>query len=170
MWETLVGWFLLPLVGALSLRIILTRFLPTGFFDSITSFAGVLVPWVLSALVFCIFSSNTHQLTSYSAEVPFILFAVFLFFLSSWFTGELLARYFRLTHPQYVLLAMTTAARNSPLILGLATIALPDQPLVYAALIIGMLVEFPHLTVLSRILQQQTPRIPSSQRNQASNV
>ena len=65
---------------------------------------------------------------------------------------------------------MTTAARNSPLILGLATIALPDQPLVYAALIIGMLVEFPHLTVLSRILQQQTPRIPSSQRNQASNV
>ena len=47
MWETLVGWFLLPLVGALSLRIILTRFLQTGFFDSITSFAGVLVPWVL---------------------------------------------------------------------------------------------------------------------------
>ena len=65
---------------------------------------------------------------------------------------------------------MTTAARNSPLLLGLATIALPDQPLVYAALIIGMLVEFPHLSVLSRILQHQTPRIPSSQSNQASNV
>ena len=65
---------------------------------------------------------------------------------------------------------MTTAARNSPLILGLATIALPDQPLVYAALIIGMLLEFPHLTVLSRILQQQTSRISSSQRNQVSNM
>ena len=170
MWGTLVGWFLFPLFGALFLRILLTRFLPTGFFDSITSFAGYLVPWVLSALVFCIFSSNTHQLTAYSAEVPQILFAVFLFFLSSWFMGELLARYFRLTHPQYVLLAMTTAARNSPLILGLATIALPDQPLVYAALIIGMLLEFPHLTVLSRILQQQISRISSLQRNQASNM
>jgi len=57
---------------------------------------------------------------------------------------------------------MTTTARNSPLMLGLATIALPGQPLVYAVLIIGMLVEFPHLTVLSRLFLREGRRfLPS---------
>ena len=52
-------------------------------------------------------------------------------------------------------------ARNSPLMLGLATVAFPNQPLVYAALIIGMLVEFPHLTILSRLLSKKAERIES---------
>ena len=60
---------------------------------------------------------------------------------------------------------MTTTARNSPLVLGLATIALPDQPLVYAVLIIGMLVEFPHLTLLSRFLLHSRNRISPSEGN-----
>ena len=47
---------------------------------------------------------------------------------------------------------MTTAARNAPLMLGLTTAAFPEQPLIYAALIIGMLVEFPHLTALKHLL------------------
>jgi|GEM_PF-5981523 len=37
----------------------------------------------------------------------------------------------------------------------------PDQPLIYAALIIGMLVEFPHLTALKHLLLRQYPDSPS---------
>lgn len=48
--------------------------------------------------------------------------------------------------------APTTAARNAPLMLGLTTAAFPDQPLIYAALVIGMLVEFSHLTALKHLL------------------
>lgn len=50
--------------------------------------------------------------------------------------------------------------------LGLTTAAFPGQPLIYAALIIGMLVEFPHLTALKYLLlhrspeKQITPQIP----------
>ena len=152
---TLVQWFLLPLIGAVVIRLALSRLLPPARFEPLPRLAGSLVPWVLAALVFCIFARHTSTLTADPAAFLRILLAVFLFFVLTWFLGEVLARRFRLSHPQHVLLAMTTAARNAPLVLGLATIALPDQPLVYAALIIGMLVEFPHLTALSHLLLRQ---------------
>lgn len=152
MWGTLFRWFLLPFLGAMLLRLLLSRALTNARFEPIPHLAGSVVPWLLSILVFCIFSSHATKLTAHPTAFPLIMIAVFLFFVLTWLLSEFLAWRFRLGRPQHVLLAMTTAARNSPLILGLATIALPNQPLVYAALIIGMLVEFPHLTVLSRLL------------------
>jgi len=47
---------------------------------------------------------------------------------------------------------MTTSARNAPLMLALTVVALPDQPVIYAAIIMGMLIEFPHLTVITQVL------------------
>ena len=85
-----------------------------------------------------------------------------MFFVLTWLVGEFFAKRFRLARPQHVLLSITTTARNSPLMLGLATIALPDQPLVYAVLIIGMLVEFPHLTLLSHLLLRQDRSVSPS--------
>jgi len=158
MWRILVQWFLLPFLVAVGLRLLLSKSLPSTRFEPIQRLVGSLVPWVLSALVFCIFSSHAIKLTAHPTALPLILLAVFLFFLLTWLLSEFLAWRFRLSRAQHVLLAMTTAARNSPLILGLATIALPGQPLVYAALIIGMLVEFPHLTILSRLLLRKESR------------
>ncbi|OZI30962.1 hypothetical protein CAL29_23700 [Bordetella genomosp. 10] len=63
-----------------------------------------------------------------------------------------------LGYPEHALLTMNIAARNAPLMLAVTMAALPGQPLVYAALVIGMLVEFPHLTVLQRVLLSQRQR------------
>ncbi|MEM0895895.1 MAG: hypothetical protein AAGJ79_03340 [Verrucomicrobiota bacterium] len=161
-WGTLMHWFLIPFVGAIVLRLVLSRLLPPSRFEDLPRLAGSLVSWVLAALVCCIFSVHTPTLVAHPQEFGLILLAVFLFFVLTALLGEFLARRFRLGHPQHVLLSMTTAARNAPLILGLTTIAMPDQPLVYAALIIGMLVEFPHLTALSQLLLRQESKPPSS--------
>lgn len=169
-WGTLVEWFLLPFLGAMLLRILLSRAFPIARVERITCLAGSLVPWVLSGLVLCIFSSHAPKLTTNPTAFPLILLAVFLFFVLTWILGQLLAWRFRLAHPHRVLLAMTTTARNSPLMLGLATIALPNQPLVYAALIIGMLVEFPHLTIISRLLLRKDTRIKTSPSNPITSI
>ena len=81
-----------------------------------------------------------------------VLLAVFTFFLLTFLLGEGLSRLFRLRYPEHALLTMTTTARNAPLMLAVTMAALPEQPLVYAALVIGMLMEFPHLTALRRLL------------------
>lgn len=167
-WGTLGQWFLLPFLGAIALRFVFSRGLSSDRFASLVKITGSSIPWVLAGLVFCIFSCHASQLASHPKVFPLVLLAVFLFFVLTWVVGELFAWYFKFSPPQHVLLAMTTTARNSPLMLGLATVVLPDQPLVYAALIIGMLVEFPHLTFLSRLLQRRTYLIPTSPRNSSA--
>jgi hypothetical protein len=46
--------------------------------------------------------------------------------------------------------------------LGVTAAVFPDQPLVYAALIIGMLVEFPHLTLLKHLLLRKDQAVPAA--------
>ena len=81
-----------------------------------------------------------------------MLLAVFVFFVITAFIGEGISRLFGLRYPEHALLTMTTAARNAPLMLAVTMAALPGEPLIYAALIIGMLLEFPHLTALRHLL------------------
>lgn len=53
---------------------------------------------------------------------------------------------------------MITAVRNAPLMLAVTAITIPDQTLVIAALVIGRLVELPHLAALKQILLLQRTR------------
>ncbi|MGE9269602.1 MAG: arsenic resistance protein [Verrucomicrobiales bacterium] len=169
LWGMVIYWFIVPLAVAWVARIVLRRTLKRAHFEKLAQMTGTMVPWVLSALVLSIFVCHTSTITEHLGAFAWILLAVFLFFVVTWILGELLARKFQLSHPQHVLLSMTTAARNAPLILGLTAVAMPDQPLVYAALIIGMLVEFPHLTMLSLMLDRKD-RPAKSLVNQSSAV
>jgi arsenite transporter len=157
-------WFLLPLAVAVTAHQVLRLLLPSAVFAKLLQLTGALVPWVLAALIFGIFSGNVTEIVQNPGAFALILFAVFIFFVSTWFLGEVLARRFRLAYPEHALLAMTTAARNAPLMLGLTMAALPDQPLIYAALIIGMLVEFPHLTALHHLLLRRNAAASSGHR------
>jgi ACR3 family arsenite transporter len=149
---TLWQWFLLPFVSAIVIHQMLSLALPTAIFSSLLRLVGSLIPFTIAALVVCIFAGNITTILSHVGDFLVILAAVFCFFVATWFLGELLTRRFKLGYPEHALLTMTTAARNAPLMLGLTTAAFPDQPLIYAALIIGMLVEFPHLTALKHLL------------------
>lgn len=69
---------------------------------------------------------------------------------------------FQLDYPRHALLSLTTAARNAPRMLALTSVALPGQPVIYAAIIAGMLVEFPHLTIVTRLLLRHSSRFEQS--------
>lgn len=160
--DTLLQWFLVPFAGAVAAHQVLRHLLPAAVFERLLRVAGKLVPIVIAALIVCIFAGNIRTISGHPGSFGIILAAVFCFFVATWFLGELIARRCRLAYPEHALLAMTTAARNAPLMLGVTAAALPDQPLVYAALIIGMLVEFPHLTVLLQLLLRRAPAEPQA--------
>ncbi|MDW3190814.1 MAG: hypothetical protein R8G66_00530 [Cytophagales bacterium] len=54
-----------------------------------------------------------------------------------------------------VSLTMTTAARNAPLMLVVSLIFFPQEPLIHLVLVIGMLVEFPHLINITYLLKRK---------------
>ncbi|MEM1159187.1 MAG: arsenic resistance protein [Verrucomicrobiota bacterium] len=155
LYQSLLEWFLLPLVGAVGVHLLLARLLPTPWFNALLGWAGRMVSVVIALLVLCICAGNTGTILEHRAVFGWILLGVFVFFVLSYLLAEGLSQWFRFDYPEHVLLTMTTAARNAPLMLAVTAAALPGEPLIYAALIIGTLVELPHLTALKHLLLQK---------------
>lgn len=160
--DTLLHWFLVPLVIAVALRQTGRLLLKQAWFERILHWADQATPWVIALLVLEIFAANIPVILAHRSVFVWVLLAVFTFFVLTFLLGECISRLFRLRYPEHALLTMTIAARNAPLMLAVTMAALPDQPLVYAALVIGMLVEFPHLTVLRHLLLSARQRFTSS--------
>ncbi|MEM9100497.1 MAG: arsenic resistance protein [Pseudomonadota bacterium] len=156
--EVLLQWFLVPFIVAQAARWLLGQVVSAAAFVRICSGVGSAIPFVTAALILQIFAANVTTIAAHLEAFGLILLAIFVFFLMTYALGEGLARLFKLPHAEQALLAMTTAARNAPLMLALTAIAIPDQPLVYAALVIGMLVEFPHLIGLKQVLLAKAVR------------
>lgn len=167
-WTTLVDWFLIPFLLAQIGRAVLYRVLPPRMFRWLLNLVGYAVPIVIATLILEIFAANIAEnigdMANHLVAFCMIPVAVFLFFVSTFLMGEGLSRLARLGPRQHVLLTMTTAARNAPLMLAVTAIAIPDQPLILAALVTGMLVEFPHLTALRHLMlwqQSRQKKLPS---------
>jgi ACR3 family arsenite efflux pump ArsB len=154
----LLEWFLQPLLAAAMLRFLLQRFI-----SQLLAACKVLIPIVLILLVGQIFASNINQLVQHLAVVPLLLLAIFVFFIITYALAEVIAKFAKLKYPEHCLLTFTTGARNAPLMLGLAMVVLPNQPLIYVTITIGMLIEFPHLIALKVILLKRFKAEPSVQ-------
>lgn len=152
LFTTVLDWFIIPFFIAVALRMLLKRYLTKQRFASCTAAVGVCVPYIIAVLILMIFAANVGAIFLHIGTFSILLIAVFVFFVGTYFVGEKLSDIFRFDRPDRVLLAMTTAARNAPLMLAVTVVAIPDQPLIYAAIIIGMLLEFPHLTVLTMLV------------------
>ena len=154
----LLQWFLVPFVVAQVVRTLWAKVLPAKYFQRLTDWIGLVIPVVTAALILQIFAGNIATIADHAATAGGIILAILLFFVATCLMSETLARLFHLNHPEHALLTMTTAARNSPLMLAVTAVAIPDQPLIYMALIVGMIVEFPYLTALKQYLLVQANR------------
>ncbi|GAA5231951.1 arsenic resistance protein [Verticiella sediminum] len=156
--NTLLHWFLAPLAVAVLAHYGLRRLVGTQRFGRLLHRVDQAVPWVIALLVMEIFAANIAVILEHRSVFTWVLLGVFIFFVFTYFLGEGISRLGRLAYPEHALLTMSIAARNAPLMLAVTMAALPGQPLIYAALVIGMLVEFPHLTVLQRVLLDRRER------------
>ena len=158
--STLLQWFLLPLLVAFAAHQALGKLLKPTWFECVLERADNAKLWLTALLVLQIFAGNIAVTVGHLSMLVWVLIAVFSFFLLTFLVSEGLSYLFQLRYPEHALLTMTIAARNAPLMLAVTMAALPDQPLIYAALVIGMLVEFPHLTVLRRLLLSARRLLP----------
>lgn len=149
---TLLQWFLLPLAVAVLAQHGLRRVVGGRRFGYLLAWIDRGTPLVVALLVAQIFADNIAVILAHGQVFIWLLLAVFTFFLMTYLLGEAASRLARLSYPEHALLTITTAARNAPLMLAVTMVALPDQPLIHAAIVIGMLLEFPHLTLLRHLL------------------
>lgn len=155
---TLLTWFVLPAAAGLGLRLLARLVLPAVVRDGVVAAVDRIVPALIALVIVAIFAGNVGTILADPAAFGGVLVVVFLFFAAVFLLGEAASRLFRLRGPEHALLTMTTSARNAPLMLALSLAALPHQPVVHAGIILGMLVEFPHLTVLVQLLRHRAAR------------
>lgn len=154
--STLWQWFLVPLLLAVILRFAAEKFASEKQLEMIGNIISLVIPILLSVLVGQISAANIGTLISQMTLFPLALFAILLFFVLNYFISEIISRFMRFSYEDSALLTITTAARNAPLMLALTVVVIPNQPLVYSAIIIGMLIELPHLIALKIILLRQS--------------
>ncbi len=153
--ETLWRWFLAPLTMAVVLRFMLERAFRKDQLETLYSIVSILIPVALSLLIWQITAANISTLTSHAAVFPLILCAIFSFYVFTYLLSAGISKTMGLAYEDRALLTITTTARNAPLMLALTVAVIPDQPFIYAAIIIGMMIELPHLVVLKGVLTRQ---------------
>lgn len=158
----LVQWFALPALCALAVRAALRLTTPVDVHERILGVLDHLVTPVIAALILALFAANGSTVVQHPAAFGLVFVTVFVFFVVSWWLVTGVSHLTRLPYSAHALLSMTTSARNAPMMLAVTAVALLGQPVVQAAIVLGMLVEFPHLTVITQLLLRQRSRRPAA--------
>lgn len=151
--DVLINWVLLPFVAAQLLRFIVAK-LSKQYLEKSNVLAelGILLSLVL--LVFSIFHSNIHSLLEDIHLLPIIFVVILIFFVITYFLMKLISKKLTLSKEEKVSLTITTAARNAPLMLVISLGLFPQETAIQLVLIIGMLIELPHLIAITYLLKR----------------
>ncbi|MEM9895943.1 MAG: bile acid:sodium symporter [Bacteroidota bacterium] len=152
--EVLLFWVLAPFVTAQIVSELIRKY-KRNQWEKTSNTAELLVLISLIILVFSIFNTNVEALLKNTSILPQVLAVIVLFFVSTFFLARIVSKMVAFSHKEMVSLTMTTAARNAPLMLMIALIFFSEEPIIQLILVIGILVEFPHLILVSFLLKKK---------------
>lgn len=151
--DTLLYWIILPFLAA-QITLLFLKFLGNKTYNKAQQIAGSSIIFATAILVFTIFFVNTNTVLEHLTLLPTIFVVILLFFIITYYVVRFIAKTILLSREKEVSLAMTTAARNAPLMLGLTLALVPEATIIHTVLIVGMLVEFPHLITLTYLMKK----------------
>lgn len=166
--DTLFNWFLIPVLYAVVARVVI-HFLPENIKDKLGDLISHLINIAIYLLIFSIFADRIGNITENYKAFAMVLLAVFIFFVITTLMVDFIAKQLSFSHENHVLYSMTTTARNAPMMLGFTMGVLPNQDMVYVAIILGMLVEFPFLAFQAFRLNKIGEKIALASDEPASN-
>ena len=146
-------WVLYPFLFAQFIRFICSKIGQVALEKSAEfSERGMFISLII--LIFAIFNNNIQSLLSNLSILPVTLLVVACFFLAVYFFGLLISKKAGFTQAEKASLIVTTSARNTPLMLAISVGLFPNETVIQLILVLGMLIEFPHLILLSFLLRK----------------
>ncbi len=156
--DVLIYWVLLPFAVAQLVRAAIATF-KRELLEKSNELSETLVLITVILLVFSIFNTNIESLIENTAVLPKVLLVIIVFFVATFFLALLISRAMRFSKKERISLTMTTAARNAPLMLAISILFFPQEALIHLVLVIGMLVEFPHLITITYLLKSKSTQL-----------
>jgi len=106
----------------------------------------------LGLAIMAMFAAKGNDLLENIDVVLLLLVPIAAFYVINFVLAQLVSRKFRYSYADTASLTLTTIAKNSPMTLGIALIAFPDQPIIHLIMVIEPLIELPVMVCITRIL------------------
>lgn len=103
-------------------------------------------------LAMAMFASKGRNLLKSLNVAAVLLIPIVLFYVINFILAQTVGKGFRYSYEDKASLTLTTIAKNSPMTLGVALMAFPDEPLIHLIMIIEPLIELPAMMLITRIL------------------
>ena len=143
---------ILPFVLAQIGKLLLKRIQKKDKEEKIHGFFGSLQIILLAAAIAAMFASKGNDLLASLNIVVILVIPLLLFYVINFILAQAVSKGFRYSYEDTASLTLTTIAKNSPMTLGVALMAFPDEPLIHLIMIIEPLVELPIMMMITRIL------------------
>lgn len=120
---------------------------------------------LLCLAIMAMFASKGGSLFSNLNIVIVLLLPIVLFYIINFILAQLISKTFKYSYEDTASLTLTTIAKNSPMTLGVALMAFPNEPIIHLIMLIEPLIELPAMMIITRILllikkRQETKEYP----------
>ena len=120
--------------------------------ERIYSSLGSMQTLLLALAISAMFASKGKSLLTNLNVIAILLIPVLLFYLINFLLAQTAGKAIRYSYEDRASLTLTTIAKNSPMTLGVALMAFPNEPLIHLIMVIEPLIELPAMMLITRIL------------------
>lgn len=120
--------------------------------ERIYSSFGSMQTLLLALAISAMFASKGKSLLTNLNVIAILLIPVLLFYLINFLLAQSAGKAIRYSYEDRASLTLTTIAKNSPMTLGVALMAFPNEPLIHLIMVIEPLIELPAMMLITRIL------------------
>ncbi|MDR0684866.1 MAG: arsenic resistance protein [Spirochaetaceae bacterium] len=143
---------LLPFSLAQAGKFLLEKMRNSGNRKKVLATFGALQIVLLAMAIMAMFAAKGGSLLGNLNVVAALLIPLSLFYTINFVLAQSAGRAFQYSYEDTASLTLTTIAKNSPMTLGVALMAFPDEPLIHLIMIIEPLIELPVMTLITRVL------------------
>lgn len=104
----------------------------------------------LALAILSMFAAKGNSLLANLGTVSKLIVPILLFYAVNFVLAQLVGKLYRYRYEETASLTLTTIAKNSPMTLGIALLAFPDEPVIHLIMLIEPLIELPVMMLISK--------------------
>lgn len=143
---------LLPFVLARITRVFLDRLYKEPVKKKVLAVFSSLQTVLLACAIMAMFASKGTILLENMGIVALLIIPILLFYVINFVLAQVVGRLFHYTYEDTASLTLTTIAKNSPMTLGIALIAFPNEPVIHLIMLVEPLIELPSMMIITKVL------------------
>ena len=120
--------------------------------QKLLNFFSSLQTILLSFAIMFTFSSKGSNLLSNINIVAKLIIPILLFYVINFVLAQAIGKIFKYNYENTASLTLTTIAKNSPMTLGVALMAFPNEPIIHLIMLLEPLIELPTMMLITRLL------------------